>query len=91
MFVLFRVGTGAKIRTARFPCADISQVWCYVSVEVVNRVNLVDDTLDAFGRWGVFCFRVQDHPNRMSLRPQFDHSQERTHLQDHPIRMLLDP
>ncbi|CAK9111004.1 unnamed protein product [Durusdinium trenchii] len=29
------------------------EVWCYVSVEVVNRVNLVDDTLDAFGLHGM--------------------------------------
>ena len=31
----------------------LGAVWCYVSVEVVNRVNLVDDTLDAFGLHGM--------------------------------------
>ena len=26
--------------------------WCYLTVEAVNRINLVDDTLDAFGLHG---------------------------------------
>ena len=26
--------------------------WCYFTVEAVNRINLVDDTLDAFGLHG---------------------------------------
>eukprot|EP00913_Durusdinium_trenchii_P014432 g13537.t1 len=28
-------------------------VWCYMSVELVNKLNLVDDTLDAFGLHGM--------------------------------------
>ncbi|CAK9114838.1 unnamed protein product [Durusdinium trenchii] len=31
----------------------LGAAWCYVSVEVVNKVNLVDDTLDAFGLHGM--------------------------------------
>ncbi|CAK9095065.1 Ammonium transporter (Ammonia channel) (Ammonium channel) [Durusdinium trenchii] len=31
----------------------LGAVWCYVSVEIVNKVNLVDDTLDAFGLHGM--------------------------------------
>ena len=26
--------------------------WCFATVEIVNRINLVDDTLDAFGLHG---------------------------------------
>lgn len=26
--------------------------WCYATVEIMNRINLVDDTLDAFGLHG---------------------------------------
>eukprot|EP00913_Durusdinium_trenchii_P012210 g11468.t1 len=31
----------------------LGAVWCYVSVELVNKANLVDDTLDAFGLHGM--------------------------------------
>eukprot|EP00913_Durusdinium_trenchii_P029016 g27206.t1 len=31
----------------------LGAVWCYASVELVNRANLVDDTLDAFGLHGM--------------------------------------
>ena len=31
----------------------LGAVWCYASVELVNKINLVDDTLDAFGLHGM--------------------------------------